>query len=138
MGWAGGGVTRPLPTNLREAVSYFDDLDVATKFIARMRWPNGPICPNCAGREHYYLTTRRLWKCKACKRQFSVKAGTIFEASPIPLSKWLPAVWAVANRRSPTTRELAAEVGVTQVSAWRMLNRIREATHSGTYERRTA
>src|SRR5437762_2321673 len=125
----------PLPTTLLEAVGYFSDLDRATAFIAKVRWANGPACPNCGGVRHSYLQTRRLWKCKACQRQFSVKVGTIFEASPIPLSKWLPAIWAVANRCPPTTRELAAALGITQVSAWRMLRRVREAMRSGSYER---
>ncbi|MGH2729900.1 MAG: transposase, partial [Actinomycetota bacterium] len=53
-----------LPTTLLEASRYFADLDLATEFVADLRWPKGPICPDCGGKEHSYLTTRRLWKCK--------------------------------------------------------------------------
>ena len=70
--------TSALPTTLVEAIEYFSDLDVATEFVANLRWPDGPVCPDCGMKEHSYLTTRRLWKCKNCKRQFSVKVGTIF------------------------------------------------------------
>jgi ribosomal protein L37AE/L43A len=69
-----------------EAIRYFSDLDVATEYVASIRWPDGFICPNCQGREYSYLKTRRLWKCKACKKQTSVKKGTVFEDSPLGAS----------------------------------------------------
>jgi transposase-like protein len=125
-----------LPTTLLEAIRYFSDLDVATDFVAGLRWPDGPVCPRCGGREHSYLTTRRLWKCKACKRQFSVKVGTIFEDSPLGLDKWLPAVWLAANSKNGiSSHELARALGVTQKSAWFMLHRIRLAMQRGSFDK---
>src|SRR3954463_1107140 len=122
------------PTTLVEAIRYFSDLDVATKYVAGLRWPNGPICPRCGGVEYSYLTTRRIWKCKACKRQFSVKVGTIFEDSPLGLDKWLPAVWLAANSKNGiSSHELGRALGVTQKSAWFMLHRIRLAMRSGSF-----
>ena len=124
----------PLPSSLLEAVRYFSDLDVATQFVADLRWPNGPVCPRCDAREHSYLTTRRLWKCKSCKRQFSVKVGTVFEDSPLGLDKWLPAVWLAANAKNGiSSHELARALGVTQKSAWFMLHRIRLAMQTGSF-----
>ncbi len=126
----------PLPTNLLEAVRYFSDLDVAVDFVAKMRWPNGPVCPRCGCIEHSYLTTRRVWKCKACKKQFSVKAGTIFEDSPLGLDKWLPAVWLIANAKNGiSSHELGRAIGVTQKSTWFMLHRIRLAMQTGSFEK---
>src|SRR5438552_12093033 len=123
---------KALPTNLLEAVRYFSDLDVATEFVAKMRWPDGPICPRCEGRQHSYLTTRRIWKCKACKRQFSVKVGTIFEDSPIGLDKWLAAIWMVANcKNGVSSHEMARTLGMTQKSAWFVLHRVRLAMQTG-------
>src|SRR5215213_1739653 len=123
------------PTNLLQAVRYFADLDVCTKFVANLRWPNGPICPRCDGREHSYLTTRRLWKCKSCKKQFSVKLGTIFEDSPLGLDKWLPAVWLAANSKNGiSSHELGRALGITQKSAWFMLHRIRLAMQTGSFD----
>ncbi|MEA2508361.1 MAG: hypothetical protein QOG21_443, partial [Actinomycetota bacterium] len=89
--------TKKLPTTHIEAIRYFSDLDVANEYAAQLRWPEGPTCPRCESKDYSYLSTRRVWKCKGCKKQYSVKVGTIFEDSPIGLDKWLPAIWLVAN-----------------------------------------
>src|SRR2546423_11384216 len=122
---------KKLPSTLVEAIRYFSDLDVCTEFVSNLRWPSGPVCPKCGGLDHSYLTTRRLWKCKACKKQFSVKVGTIFEDSPLGLDKWLPAVWLASNSKNGiSSHELARALGITQKSAWVMLHRIRLAMRS--------
>lgn len=129
---------RHFPRTLLEAIRYFSDLDVATDFVARLRWPNGTVCPDCGMTKHSYVSTRRLWKCKNCKRQFSVKVGTIFEDSPIGLDKWLAAMWMGANcRNGVSSHEIARTIGVTQKSAWFMLHRIRLAMQTGTFEKLT-
>src|SRR5437660_12046211 len=126
------------PTNLLEAIRYFSDVDVATEYVARKRWPDGFVCPHCGGREYSYLTTQRRWKCKSCKKQSSVKVGTILEGSHIGLDKWLPAIWLVANSKNGiSSYELGRSLGVTQKSAWFMLHRIREAMRRGSIERFT-
>ena len=80
------------------------------------------------GREYSYVSTRRLWKCKNCQKQSSVKVGTIFEDSALGLDKWLPAIWLAANPETGiSSHELARELGTTQKSAWFMLHRIGEA-----------
>ena len=128
--------TKRLPTNLLEAVRYFSDLDICTEFVANLRWPNGPVCPRCEGREHSFISTRRIWKCKSCKRQFSVKLGTIFEDSALGLDKWLPAVWLIANSKNGiSSHELGRALGTTQKSAWFMLHRIRLAMQTGSFEK---
>jgi transposase-like protein len=125
-----------LPETLLEAVRYFSDLDVCTEYVAGLRWPAGPVCPKCGGLDHSYLTTRRLWKCKACKRQFSVKVGTIFEDSALGLDKWLPAVWLIANSKNGiSSHELGRACGMTQKSAWFVLHRIRLAMQSGSFNK---
>lgn len=127
---------KELPRTLLEAVRYFSDLDVCTEFVAGLRWPDGPVCQKCGGVAHSYLTTRRLWKCKACKKQFSVKAGTVFEDSPLGLDKWLPAIWLIANSKNGiSSHELGRALGVTQKSTWFMLHRIRLAMQTGTFEK---
>jgi hypothetical protein len=81
-----------------------------------------------------YLSTRRVWKCKGCKKQFSVKVGTIFEDSPLGLDKWLPALWMIANcKNGISSYELARALGVTQKTAWFMLHRIRLAMQTETF-----
>ncbi|MDQ3958330.1 MAG: transposase, partial [Actinomycetota bacterium] len=124
------------PQTLLEAVTYFSDLDVATQYVASIRWPEGFVCPSCGGREHSYLTSRRLWKCKACKKQTSVKAGTVFEDSPIPLTKWLPTLWLLVTcKNGISSYEVARGIGVTQKTAWFMLQRLRLAMQLGTFEK---
>ncbi len=126
----------PLPSTLLEAVRYFSDLDVATEYVAKLRWPSGPVCPNCGGLDHSFLKTRRIWKCKACKKQFSVKVGTIFEDSALGLDKWLPAIWLAANSKNGiSSYELARALGVTQKSAWFMLHRIRLAMQAKSFNK---
>jgi transposase-like protein len=129
-------VSNETPTTLVEAIRYFADPEVCVQYVARLRWPDGPVCPNCSGREHSYLTTRYVWKCKACKKQFSVKVGTIFEDSPIPLDKWLAAIWLIANAKNGiSSYELARHTGMTQKSAWFVLHRIRLAMQTGSFDK---
>jgi transposase-like protein len=126
------------PKTLLEAIRYFSDLDVATQHVAKTRWPDGPVCPRCGvlDEKHYYLKTRRLWKCRACGKQFSVKLGTIFEDSPLGLDKWLPAMWFIANcKNGISSYELARDLGIQQKSAWFMLHRIRLAMQRGSIEK---
>lgn len=126
------------PETLLDAVRYFADEDVALAFMVNLRWPYGKQdCPHCNARdEHYFLQSRRVWKCKACKKQFSIKVGTIFEDSPIPLSKWLPALWMLANcKNGISSHELGRALGVTQKSAWFMLHRIRLAMQSESFQK---
>jgi transposase-like protein len=74
--------------------------------------------------------------CKGCKRQFSLKVGTIFEDSPLGFDKWLPAIWLIANsKNSMSSHELGRSLGVMQRTAWFMLHRIRAAMASGSFEK---
>lgn len=124
------------PETLLDAIRYFADPDLSLSFVADLRWPDGVTCPVCAGKEASFLSTRRIWKCKSCKKQFSVKLGTIFEDSPISLDKWLPALWMLANyKNSVSSYELARALGMTQKTAWFMLHRIRLAMQTGAFQK---
>jgi transposase-like protein len=127
-----------LPTNLRDAIVYFSDQDVAIDFFRDVRWPNGVECPTCGSKDVYYLATQRRWKCKGVhpKQQFSVKQGTIFEDSPIGLDKWLPAVWLATNcKNGISSYELSRDLKVTQRTAWFMLHRVRHAMRLLSFEK---
>ena len=126
--------TKHLPNSLYEAIHYFADKDVALTFLVSLRWPNGVTCPACDARNPGFLKTRRIWKCRDCGRQFSVKLGTIFEDSPIGLDKWLPAVWSLVNSKNGiSSYELGRALGVTQATAWFMNHRIRRAMQSRSF-----
>src|SRR2546429_9871456 len=129
---------RPLPTTLLEAVRYFADRDRALASVAEILWPEAVRCRSCGSKEVTSLATRRLWKCKAehPKRQFSAKVGTTMEDSPIGLDKWLPAMWLAANcKNGISSYELHRGLGVTQKTAWFMLQRIRLAMHRGSIDK---
>jgi transposase-like protein len=125
-------------SGLLEAIRYFSDPDICLETVSRAKWPSGPECPQCQGKKLSFLTTRRMWTCLACRKQFSVKVGTIFEDSAIGLDKWLAAVWLLANYKNDIgSYELAKDVKVTQRSAWFMLQRIRYAMHTGSINKMT-
>jgi transposase-like protein len=114
------------PKTLLEAINYFSDEQVCIDAVAEMRWPNGPECPECTADQPYYIKTQKRWKCRNCRIQFSVKRGTIFEDSPISLTKWLPAMWLLVNcKNGISSYEIAKDLGVTQKTAWFMLHRLR-------------
>ena len=114
------------PKTLLEAIQYFSAEQVCIDAVAAMRWPDGPICPECNAAAPYYLKTAKRWKCRECRIQFSVKRGTIFEDSPISLTKWLPAMWLLVNcKNGVSSYELHRDLGVGQKTAWFMLHRLR-------------
>jgi transposase-like protein len=111
---------------LQQAIQYFTDEQKCIDAVAAMRWSDGATCPHCLAKEPYYLTTQKRWKCRKCRRQFSVKVGTIFEDSPIPLQKWLPALWMLVNAKNGVSSyELHRALGLSQKSAWFVLHRLR-------------
>jgi transposase-like protein len=118
------------PKSLQEAIVYFSNPDNCIDYIAVRRWPNGVVCPGCGATKVSFNAKRRTWKCGSHhpKREFSVKVGTIYEDSPIPLDKWLTATWMLTNcKNGVSSYEIARDVNVTQKSAWFMLQRIRLA-----------
>lgn len=124
------------PTTLREAILYFADQDRALDFIVQLRWPNGVVCPRCGGESPSFLSTRRIWKCRECRQQFSAKVGTIFEDSPLGWDKWLPALWLLANAKNGiSSYEVGRALGVTQKTAWFMLGRIRFAMQTKSFKK---
>ena len=125
------------PKTLQEAIRYFSDEQVCIDTVAALRWPRGPVCPKCGSKQHYYLASQRRWKCKSCARQFSVKVGTIFEDSPLPLDKWLCALWMLVScKNGVSSYEVHRALGITQKSAWFVLHRLRFALQHGQDRRR--
>jgi transposase-like protein len=120
---------KPVLKTLQEAIAYFADPDRAFEAAVRFRFPDGRIyCPRCGAEKFSFIKTRRLWFCYACKKQFTVKVKTIMEDSALGLDKWMTAVWMLANcKNGVSSHELARSLGVTQKSAWFMLQRIRTA-----------
>lgn len=125
--------TMKKPVTLQQAIVYFADADRAFQYAVELRWPDGQVtCPRCGSQKHSFVSTRKIWFCKGCKKQFTVKVGTIFEDSALGMDKWMTAVWMIVNcKNGISSHELARNLGITQKSAWFMLHRIREAMKSG-------
>ncbi len=123
-----------MPTKtMQQAILYFSDEAACIKFVAKLRWPDGAKCLDCRSDKVSWMQSCKRWQCKNCRKQFSVKNGTIFEESPIPLSKWLPAIWLIASAKNGiSSYKVGKALGVTQKTAWFMLHRIRFAMqHDG-------
>jgi transposase-like protein len=117
------------PKTLQEAIVYFSHIDRCFAYAVQLRWIGGRVtCPRCDGEKHSFIKTRRIWFCYDCKKQFTLKVGTVMEDSPITLDKWMAAFWASANcKNGISSHELGRMLGVGQESAWFMLQRIRLA-----------
>lgn len=118
------------PATLQEAIVYFSNHENCKAFMVALRWPNGVRCPLCGSEQVTYLEKARLWKCYAKheRPKFSLKTGTIFEDSPLGLDRWLPVMWMLVNAKNGISSwEVSRAIGVTQKTAWFMLQRCRLA-----------
>ncbi len=125
------------PETLQEAIAFFATPWQAHEYLVAMRWGSKVTCPRCNSDKVGTFSGKRLVSnCKSCKKQFTVKVGTVFEDSPLSLCKWLPAVWMITNAKNGiSSYELARSLGVTQKTAWHMNHRIRLALHNGSVEK---
>src|SRR5882724_949752 len=125
-------------SGLMAAIRYFSDPMVCLEAVSKAKWPKGPECPRCGCKRLSFLRTRRTWTCLECRKQFSVKVGTIFEDSPIGLDKWLTAMWMLANcKNGISSYGVGRALEITQKSAWFLLHRIRYAQRHGTINKMT-
>jgi transposase-like protein len=123
--------------NLSKLGKHFSDEDTARELLESLRWPNGAVCPHCGGENPYKLTPKPtskrpgrkgLWKCRACRKQFTVTVGTIFEDSHVPISKWLLAIHLLsASKKGMSAHQLHRMLGITYRAAWFVAHRLRHA-----------
>lgn len=127
------------PKTLQQAIQYFSNFENCQQFMIANRWEDGKVrCPQCGSEEVKYLPNARLYKCyeNHPRQKFSLKVGTVFEDSPIPLEKWLPAMWLLVScKNGISSYEVGRALGVTQKSAWFMMHRIRLALQSGSFRK---
>ncbi len=111
-----------------ELFAMFPDADAARKYLEGRLWPEGPRCPCCGLGERITARAGGFYRCNQCKEDFTVRTGTIFERSHVPLHKWVYAMYLlVTARKGISSMQLAKEIGITQKSAWFVLHRLREA-----------
>lgn len=129
-------------SNISELAKYFSDEDAARALLEEMRWgKDGAVCPRCGGDKPYKLTPKAtstkpgrkgLYKCRACRKQFTVTVGTVFEDSHIPISKWLLAIHLLASsKKGMSAHQLHRNLGISYKGAWFMAHRLRYAMAQG-------
>ena len=106
----------------------FPNEEAAREWLEAIVWPDGPTCPRCSGNDTHESTHKTMpYRCRPCKRFFSVRTGTVLEASNLPLTKWVWAIYLeITNLKGVSSMKLHRDIGVTQTTAWFMLQRIRE------------
>src|SRR5882762_847824 len=115
------------PTTLLAAMRHFD-IKTAARYVAAIKWPDGPFCPKCGSIKVGHIASRNRYQCKekGCRKQFSLTTDTIMESTHLRLDQWLVAVWMIANcRNGVSSCEIARTVGCKQQSAWHLLHRVR-------------
>ncbi len=123
---------------LAELTDAIPNEDAAIAHFTAIIWKNGAFCPYCGGRKVYTFADKRTHKCaaKACGKRFSIKVGTIFEDSKVPLRKWLMAIWLLtSHKKGVASTTLSRDIGVTQKTAWFMLHRLRHAATTKSFNR---
>jgi transposase-like protein len=122
------------PHTLQQAIIFFADADRCFEYAVNLRWQDGVItCPRCGSDRNSFVQTRKLWHCKGCRKQFTIKVGTVMEDSPIGLDKWMGAMWMLANcKNGVSSYEIHRALGITQKTAWFLLHRIRTAMNDTT------
>lgn len=127
--------------NLSALAKHYSDEDAAREFLEKLRWPNGAACPHCGGADPYKLTPKvtstkpgrkGLYKCRACRKQFTVTVKTVFEDSRIPISKWLLALHLLASsKKGMSAHQLHRMLNISYKAAWFMAHRLRYAMDAG-------
>src|SRR5579864_6224664 len=127
--------------NLSKLAKHFSDDEAARDLLEKMRWGKNPQCPHCGWPDPYKLTSKAtskkpgrkgLYKCKECRKQFTVTVGTVFEDSRIPLSKWLLGIHLIASsKKGMSAHQIHRNLGISYKAAWFMMHRLRYAMASG-------
>jgi transposase-like protein len=123
-------------SSLLELQRAIPDEKAAIAHFTAVRWKNGEFCPYCGHEKLYHFSDGKTHKCADCRKRFSIKVGTIFEDSNLPLHTWMMAVWFISShKKSIASTQLAKDLGVTQKTAWFMMHRLRHAARTRSFNR---
>lgn len=122
--------------SLLQMMQAIPDEQTAIEHFTAIRWKNGAFCPHCASPRVYHFSDKRNHKCGDCRKRFSIRVGTIFEDSKLPLRTWLLAIWLItSHKKGIASTQLAKDLGITQKSAWFVTQRLREAIRTQSFNR---
>lgn len=120
--------------SLFDLLAAFPDEQACIDHIRAIRWQDGEFCPHCGGTRIYHFSDRKTFKCGDCRQRFSIKVGTIFHDTKLPLRKWFMAMWMITNHpKGIASTTLAKDLKITQKSAWHVLHRIRHAARTKSF-----
>jgi transposase-like protein len=120
--------------SLMSIMETFSDEQVCIDHLRAVRWKNGAYCPHCGSTKVYHFSDNRTHKCGDCRQRFSIKVGTIFEDTKLPLRKWFMAIWMVTSHtKGIASTQLAKDLKITQKSAWFVLHRLRHAARAQSF-----
>ena len=122
--------------SLLEMMETFSDEQVCIDHLRAIRWANGAYCPHCGGTKVYHFSDNRTHKCGDCRHRFSIKVGTTFEDTKLPLRNWFMAIWMVTSHtKGIASTQLAKDLQITQKSAWFVLHRLRHAARTKSFNK---
>ena len=122
--------------SLINMMKVFNDEQACIDHITAIRWRGGAFCPHCGSTRVYHFKDRRSHKCGDCRKRFSIRVGTIFEDSKLSLQKWLIAIYLVtSHKKGVASTTLAKDLGITQKSAWFVLQRLRHAAKTRSFNK---
>jgi len=122
--------------SLMQMMETFSDEQVCIDHLRAIRWKDGAYCPYCGSTKVYHFSDNRTHKCGDCRQRFSIKVGTIFEDTKLPLRKWFMAIWMVTSHtKGIASTQLAKDIQITQKSAWFMLHRLRHAARTKSFNK---
>ena len=120
--------------SLMQLMDAFADEQACIDHLTAIRWKDGAFCPYCSATTIYHFSDRRTHKCGECRQRFSIKVGTIFEDTKLPLRKWFIAIWMVTSHtKGIASTQLAKDLKITQKSAWFVLHRLRHAARTKSF-----
>jgi transposase-like protein len=120
--------------SLFDLMDAFPDEQSCIDHLRSIRWRDGEFCPYCGDNRVYHFSDRKTFKCGACRQRFSIKVGTIFEDTKLPLRKWFMAIWLITNHpKGIASTTLAKDLKVTQKTAWFVLHRLRHAARTNSF-----
>jgi transposase-like protein len=112
----------------------FPDEQACVDHLRAIRWKDGEFCPHCQSNKVYHFSDRKTFKCGECRQRFSIKVGTIFEDTKLPLRKWFMAIWMATNHpKGIASTTLAKDLAITQKSAWFVMHRLRHAARTNSF-----
>jgi transposase-like protein len=120
--------------SLFDLMDSFPDEQSCIDHLREIRWRDGEFCPYCGDNRIYHFSNRKMFKCGACRQRFSIKVGTIFEDTKLPLHKWFMAIWMITNHpKGIASTTLAKDLKITQKTAWFVLHRLRHASQTKSF-----